>query len=511
MSDGRRPRGRRGIALAFALPLAAGTGLACTEDAERPPEPPRVRAAVPKEKADTRFMRIRALLELPPQNRRRATQLFGLVRPLCDDDDAQAEFLDTAAWSVSKGSRTFYLPIALALDVFEHVTAVCARFSNDGTRRLLDGARPFLEGEARFHVLVARTRALGDDLDGATAAAHRAAELGSAHAVALSATLEARKARARGPGYVEGMYEPAIAVASAEPTKDWAPVDLAAVLATRARLLLEKGLWAPPDAASAARRRAVEVLERILAGPFPTMVRQRTSDALCFESADLGLGLEPCERAGAAFGHVGARVVADLVGRAPAAGEEGALDPVTRRAGLARLAARLATLPEGRLVVVIFRGDESELREWARPAARLLERLGARSADLLLVDRTRSPRAGALVQRILDLAGAEPWRTVEAGEGTQTVPCVAALLGGRQAPEACPLSPEDRRALVARARPPAFALLVGRDLDAEIDDLRLYEHPVVLASFRRSEMERKGLEAWLKSLSDVLAVVPPAP
>ena len=50
-----------------------------------------------------------------------------------------------------------------------------------------------------------------------------------------------------------------------------------------------------------------------------------------------------------------------------------------------------------------------------------------------------------------------------------------------------------------------FAVLIGRDLDAEIDDLHVYDLQAVLLSFRQSRME-KGIDAWLKSVSDVLIV-----
>jgi hypothetical protein len=432
------------------------------------------------------------------ESRKRATELYGLVAPLCTDREAREDFLGTAEWSASHGSRDYYVPIELALDVLEHVAMVCAAESLEGTLELLRGAQTFLSGEARLHVLVARTLATAGRLEAARAAAKRAAELGHAHAVALLAQIEARMAREARVGYAPGMLDAAIETASAEPTPAWHAIDLAALLSTRARLLLERGLWAEGEVARASRREAAQVLERIVAGPFPHEVRSRAADALCFETIDLGLEAGACAKAARVFGHLGA---ADVAGRPPPAEPERAL-------GLAKLKARLARLAPGTLVPVVFRGDEQELLEWARPAVRLLRALGARGVDLLIIDRSASARASALVERIVELAEVEPWRRLQARNGTFLVPCVAALLADRRTPESCPLDPPTEEALLARDAPgPSF--LVGRDLDAEIDDLRLYEHPVVLVSFRRSEMEKKGLEAWLKSLSDMLVAAPP--
>lgn len=488
-----------GLALAFKAVVLAG----CSEGGRTAPtegSPVRRALSTPPEKADTRYMKIRALLELPPESRRRATELYGLVRPICTEPAARAEFLETARWSVGFGSREFYLPISLALEVLEHVVSVCARASLEGTLDLLRGAESFLGTEAQLHVLVARTLATADRLDEAKEAAHRARHLGSAHAVALAASIEARLARSAQVGYAPGMLDQAIATASAEPTADWHAIDLAAVLSTRARLLLEKGLWTQGATALESRREAEEIFRRLLEGPFPHEVRRRASDALCFESADLGLDSDACRRAGEVFGHLGAAYFAHL--DRPVEAE--------RRLDLTKLAARVSRLPAGALVLVAFRGDEQELLEWARPAARLIGAL-AGPADarrrVLVIDRTATPRASALVARILALAGVEPWRRLEARDDTQAVPCLSAILAERRTPASCPLERPLQRALEAEAAP-ALALLVGRDLDAEIDDLRLYEHPVVLASFRRSEMEKRGLEAWLKSLSDVLVVAP---
>ncbi|NJK88885.1 MAG: hypothetical protein HC923_05415, partial [Myxococcales bacterium] len=67
--------------------------------------------------------------------------------------------------------------------------------------------------------------------------------------------------------------------------------------------------------------------------------------------------------------------------------------------------------------------------------------------------------------------------------------CAAALLASRQAPDGCSLEDGQKRALEVLP-PVAAVLLVGRDLDGEIDDFMLYEHPTYLLSFRRSEAKR---------------------
>lgn len=489
---------------AWGLTLALGAAASgCSKPAsssKAPPEPSVAEfARAPAEKADTRYMKIRSLLALEPEARRRATELYPLVSPVCTDPAARADFVETMQWSVGFATERFYLPMQLALEVLEHVASVCARDDLEGTLDLLDRTTDFLGAEARYHVLRARTFAVAGRLEQAREAAKRAIELGNAHAVALAANVEARMAREGTTGYVPGMLDAAIETASAEPTPQWHAVDLAALLATRSRLLLERAFWTDGAAAEDSRAEASRVLERILAGPFPTQVRSRAADLLCFELSDRGAGgaAKACERAARRFGHLGAAVQVglELVAHAE------------RRTGLSKLDARFATLKKGDLALVAFRGDEAELLEWARPAARLLRALATKEADVLLVDRTDHPRATAVAERIVASAGLEPWRVVKARGDTQAMPCVSALLADRRTPKGCPLESELEGALLKRSAP-KVALLIGRDLDAEIDDLRLYDHPVALASLRRSEMEDKGIEAWMASLSDVLIVAP---
>lgn len=485
------------VLLAGFLTLA-GTASGCSKDDSRPGPATAPPGSLPADKANTRYMKIRTLLGLPPQARRRATELYGLVRPLCTDEAVQDDFLQTARWSVGYGSQEFYLPIKLAIEVLEHVTSVCMRTSETGTMRLLRTASDFLAGDPRYHILIARALATADRLDEASVAAKKAVELGSAHGVALAANIEARRARDTAFGFREGLLDSAIAIASEEPTAEWLPIDLSALLATRARLLLERAFWSDNTDSRKTRLESIEVLKRIVRGPFPFAVRTRAADGLCFESADLGVeAAARCEAAARTFRHLGAALYSGV----ELSSEH------DRTAPLAKLKARIATMAAGSLVLMVFRGDEQELLEWARPATHLLRTLEARDVDLLVLDRGRGARATALIERTLALAEVEPWLYVSAQQGTQTMPCVAALLAGRRTPQTCPLSRKVEGLIAARKRP-SLALLIGRDLDAEIDDLRLYEHPVALVSFRKSEMEKKGIDAWLKSLSDVLVVAP---
>jgi hypothetical protein len=157
------------------------------------------------------------------------------------------------------------------------------------------------------------------------------------------------------------------------------------------------------------------------------------------------------------------------------------------------------------VVVIVARGDESELIEWARPAGRFLARIAAKKPRVIAVDRTQSDRAQALFHRILALGGLTPEETIDS-DSTFAMPCLAAVLAKRKTPQACPFDAARIKKLESM-QSFGFAVLVGRDLDAEIDDLHLYDMEAVLLSFRQSRME-KGIDAWLKSVSDVLIVHP---
>jgi hypothetical protein len=110
------------------------------------------------------------------------------------------------------------------------------------------------------------------------------------------------------------------------------------------------------------------------------------------------------------------------------------------------------------------------------------------------------------VDRILEIAQVKPEDKLRTPD-TLAMPCIAAILAGRREPQACPLDPKVRSRL-AKAGKFGVALLIGRDLDAEIDDLHLYNLKTELLSFRLPRVE-KGLDVQLKSLADVWIVAPP--
>ncbi len=446
-------------------------------------------------------MKIRALLEQEAESRARATELPALVLPLCSEPKEREGFLETAAWSASFAEKDYRMVEVLAAEVIEHVATTCLRIDPAVSLELVEGGKKAVPGQlARFSVMEARFRATTGDLAGARIAAERARALGSFHAIALVATLQAEEARASGSGYRPGMFDAALATLAVEPDGTWPLIDLTAVISTRARLLTERALWEDGEQATATRRLAGGLYRRLSVAPFVDDTRRRALDVACFESADLGEDARPaCGTAATETGNLGAAMASG----APVTQDRFDL---ARKAKLEGLRDALGALGANATVVLVARGDEQELVEWARPAARLFGALVARKVRLVVVDRTSSPRASALLARMLALAGAEPALTIPAGRDTLAMPCVAAVLARRQTPRSCPL-PAPTVAALERFAPTQMAVLVGRDLDAELDDLRLYEARSVLLSFRLTEHE-KHLFAWLKSLSDVLIPAP---
>ncbi len=412
------------------------------------------------------------------------------MQPVCDDASARAELLEGAAQSVGGDPEVQAIGRRIALDVIEYVAQVCGGSGPDAALALLEATRSVLGPSSRLAVLEARTLAVADRLEPAKEAAERAAEKGSTHAVPLLAQIEARIARRQGVGYAEGMLDAAIRTVSVEPNLDWPGIDVAAVLSTRARLLLERALWRDAQRGESDRDQAATTLERMIDGPLPFEVRRRAADLRCFEAADRGQSLEPCQRAARVFGSAGAAALAD--------------EDAAGKGDLLAARQRLAEPLDGP-IIVLARGDEPELLEWARPLARLLSRWP--KADVVAVDRTDGPRAAAVVKRSFELAGVKPkvWVDGTGPRSAGAVSCVAALLAERRRPASCPIEEADALESLPRA---ALAILVGRDLDAEIDDLKLYEHRMLLLSFRKSSMGSEGLEAWLKNVSDVFALLP---
>jgi len=440
------------------------------------------------------------MLKEDPDSPLRAHKLYPLVEPVCLKEQERVDFVEVAKWSAGFGSEKYYLPAELAQDTLEHVATACMRNHPEAALDLLKKAQQSLPELNRLPVVQARLLAVTGDLEGAQAAATRAMKAGSVHAIALTAQIQARRARQAGPGYREAMLDDAIRTVSATPTSKWPPIDLAAVLSTKARLLQERALWQTSEAAAKSRLEAAGLHQRLAGAPFIAATRTRAQDVLCFEAMMQGVDR-----------HAGCKLLAET-GDLGAALALGMKDLPEQRFDLVRLGrlralkAQVAEIKPKELVVLVVRGDELELLEWVRPAATLLAHMNKNHPNWVLVDRTEGPRAQALVQRLLELSGVKSSLRIEAKD-TFTMPCVSAVIAGRQTPKDCPLQPAVLKQLEA-AGPVALSVLLGRDLDAEIDDLRLYELKTALVSFRQSQME-KGVHAWLKSLSDVGVITEP--
>lgn len=471
---------------------SASTGSAATSSAATSSGGPA--AVVPANRDDTRFMKIRKLLSLDPESPERAVKLYGLVEPICSSPAERKDFVEVAKWSASFSRGPDTLPTVLALDTIEHVATSCFRNTPEAAFDLLEQAKAAVPDPHRYDLVTARLRAAAGELDQALVPARRAAAAGSIHAIALTANIEAQIARSQGAGYTPGMLDQAIKTVSVEPTGKWPLIDLTAVLTTRAHLLEERSVWEAPEPASASRKLAAEPFKRLSIAPFIGLTRSSALDTLCFDSVEIpDLGPQWCERAAHEIGNLGAAAVS----KAPL--DAKVLD-LERLAKLEKLKADLSKLSARSTVLVVARGDESELITWARPASKVIARIAKRGAKLVLVDRTKSPRASRLIERMTALAGATPVEHIRAPD-TLAMPCLTAILAGRRTPKACPF---DKKLEERLSKLPKFelALLIGRDLDAEIDDLKLYDLRAVLLSFRQPRVE-KGLDVTLKSLSDV--------
>lgn len=488
--------GRPSLAALLVGLAVGGSGPACIEQPRVSPSPS------PPPESD-RFLRIRRLLAEEPQSPARARHLYPLTAPLCEAGPEREAFFETAAWSVAQSEGANQLTTVLAVDVFEFVATACARDGVDRGLAILERARTLVPDDPQLDVVTARLAAAAERFDVAEAAARRAREGGSNHAYALLANIQARRAKARvGPGYEPGMFDAALETVSVEPTAKWQAIDLTAVLSTRARLLDERALWEAPPNRLRTLAEARAAYTRLSRPPFIEAVRRSALDHLCFDTPLLGADPSFCAEAAQSFGVLGAISVAGLsADAAPKADAE-------RAQGLAELTRLIEQLPARAPIVLVFRGDESEVLEWARPAARLANTLDARDPRWVVVDRTTGPRGTAMVNRVLELAGIEEVaaRVTPRGDALAT-PCLAALVAGREATPSCPL-PQPLQEELSSASPAALAVLVGRDLDAEIDDFALYDVPTSLLSFRQTNA-RSPPDAWFKSLSDVWFVLEP--
>lgn len=456
--------------------------------------------------ATSRYAEVLALMRLDPQDLTRAQRLYPLIEPLCRDGAARRDFIAAAREAATAPSALGQVERFYALDILEHVAVACARGDVGASTAVLAEAAAAFPEEPRVHTIEARVLAADGRLAEAAAAAERAIAGGSIGARALLATIQAQQSKATAssttpPGL---RLERALQTVSIEPDGAWRLVDLMAVLQTRARLLTERAVWEDGAARVATATLARGIYERLGAPPFIEATRQHALDVLCFDATETGAddgALDACARAGVEHGNLGGAYLAGL-----------GLDPkrydLERVQAIQAIEARIAEQPAGALVLFIVRGDESELVTWARPAATVLSRLVERRARVVVIDRTRGPGAGALVDRMVTLAGAAPVLRLEAERDILATGCAAALVAGREAPAGCPL-PAEAREVLTRAQAFGLGVLVGRDLDAEIDDLELYALPEMLLSVRQPATDKK-VDVQLKSLSDVWLLAPRA-
>lgn len=443
-------------------------------------------------------MKIRNLLSQDPESFDRATKLYALVEPVCKDEKERAEFVEVAKWSASFSIGQDRLPQVLALDTIEHVATSCARTYPAEALDLVTRSR-VIPDDYRHDLIEARLKAAAGDLEGGAKAARAAMAGGSIHAIALSANIEAQLARGKAVGYAPGMLDAAIGLVSVEPDQKWQLIDLAAVLATRAHLLNERAIWEDDATFPATKKQAALAWQRLTVAPFIEAQRNPSMDQLCFDSVELGEKNDACARAAKEASILGAAIVAKVE-------KDPARFDLPRLEKIEKLGADLAALKKDALVIVATRGDEQELIAWARPSSKILAKLAEKNARVVLLDRTRTPRAAALVDRMFALAKLKPVESIRSAD-TLAMPCLAAIVAKRQTPKACPLD-QGQIARLEKMKDFQFALLIGRDLDAELDDLKLYELRSVLLSFRQTRIE-KALDAWMKSLSDVWIAAPP--
>jgi hypothetical protein len=456
--------------------------------------------------AATHYAEVLALMRLDPQDLTRAQRLYPLIEPLCRDGAARRDFIAQARQAASAPSDLGKIERYYALDILEHVAVACARGDVSSSTTVLAEAGAAFPDEPRIGTIEARILAADGQWAEAAAAAERAVAGGSVGALALLATIQAQQAKATASSTTPParLLDRALETVSVEPDGAWRLVDLMAVLQTRARLLTERAAWEDGAARVLTATAARGVYERLGMPPFIEATRQHALDVLCFDAVETGAddgALDACARAGAEHGNLGGAFLAGL-----------GLDPkrydLERVQAFQAIEARVAEQPAGAWVLFIARGDESELVAWARPAAVVLSRLVERRAQIVVIDRTRGARAGALLDRIVRLAGAAPVLRLDAERDTLATGCAAALVAGREAPAGCPLAPE-ARALLARSKAFGLGVLVGRDLDAEIDDLELYTLPEILLSMRQPATDKR-VDLQLKSLSDVWLLAPRA-
>ena len=472
------------------------------------------------------YLGIRDLLRRDPRSEEDTIRLRSRMSAVCGDDGALQPFIDGALWSASYSTPTDGGPTKLATDTIEQVATVCLRLEPERAFTLLRRASEGLADTYDLELVRARFLAVEGRLDEALAAAEKARVRGSIHALALSATIQAELARQAHPVHRPGMLADAIARVSDEPTSDWPLIDLTAVLSTRARLLSEEAVWSEGRARRDALERADEALLRLSVAPFIAAIRTRSLDTLCFNETFLGLpqGDKPspaasarppvasnpppvgasgsgCAKAAQETYNLGARVVARL-DLSDAYDRARALD-------LEEAHRRLLGFDAHSTVLLVTRGDESEILEWALAMEHLLKAVGRKTQRIVWLNRTPTPAVDALVRHILDASDLTQVERIEPSADPFTTSCLGAVMADRKVPAVCPLDKASIRRLRAMGRP-STVVLVGKDLDAELQDLATYENELWLLSFRLHRVEGEKIVV-LKSVSDVYAVAPIAP
>jgi len=454
---------------------------------------------------NSRFKKIRKLLAKDPDAPVRAYNLYPLVDPVCTSTDTRMKFVADAAAYVDVRTDPDDKAYArrLAIDTLEHVSTSCWRNSAAAAYQILSAGKKVIPGSSRFDVIEARLKSAAGDFEQALVAAERARQAGSIHAIALTANIHAQVARQRSESYEAGMLDEAIALVSVSPESNWPLIDLTAILSTRARLLAERSNWEDGKQMQTTMREARRTLGRLSMDPFIALTRRHALDSMCYSAVLIGSdSTNPCLRAATEQQNLGAAFLAGEIIAKPKYDSE-------RYAALVATRERIQKMPEGGLIILAVRGDEHEVIAWTRPAATVLSTLRPKKPTLIVIDRTYSNRASANVDRMLELAKVQPSLRIDAGRDIFAMPCLTALVAGRKAPKSCPF---DEKLINKLIRMPKyeFAFLVGRDLDAEIDDLKLYELDAALMSYRKS-LTRKGIDAHLKDLSDTWILSNDAP
>ena len=285
--------------------------------------------------------------------------------------------------------------------------------------------------EPKIYVLQARLYAVVGQMKQAIDAANKAIKGESVHARALLANILARQDVDSPEARLVNLNK-AIEVVSVEATPGWQAIDLAAVLSSKARLLLERDFWQSHKPDSKDALEALGLFSRIVVGPFPQRMRRRASDMACFLSVQMKLKPHYCKDAAEKYRHLGPRMLFGL----------DSPNQKNRQAQLQQLSKTIRELKPDSVQVLVVRGDESELLEWSRPLVRLMRAIHVRQPQWLVIDRTDGKRASQLLDKILDEAAVKPWVLVRAYRKPIAVGCISSLLAGEDIIPGCPLSKE---------------------------------------------------------------------